>query len=133
MEGPSKSLRVIIKCDHESGPPRAAFLYAEHFESPVVELIAATSRAAYQLVPGAKYLKISEGHRNPRVPGKRDLHHELKALDFTIVKEDGSRATEAEYKLVAEAVRAKLGDKTYDFKVHGEGLGVHIHAEVDPK
>lgn len=127
------SLRIIVKCDHESGPHRAAFMYADHFEGAVGALIPVMARTAKKLVPGAKYLRITEGHRNPRVPGRRDLHSKLKAIDFTIVKEDGSRATEAEYILVAEAVRAELGDATYDFQVHGDGPALHIHAEVDPK
>lgn len=129
----SKSLRIIFKCDHESGPHRAAFMYAEHFEAPVVQLIPVIARQAYALIPGAKTLRITEGHRNPRVPGRRDLHSELKALDFTIVKEDGSRASNGEYCLVAECTRAIVGDADYDFAVHGEGSGEHIHAEFDPK
>lgn len=127
------SLRIIVKSDYESGPHRAAFMYADHFEGRVGKLIPAMARAGKRLVPGAKILRITEGHRNPRVPGKRDKHATLEAIDFTIVKENGTRASWGEYTLVAEAVRDELGDAVYDFEVHGEGLAMHIHAEVDPK
>lgn len=126
------SLQIIIKCDHESGPHRQAFLFAEHFEPPMANLTAVIARQGKALVPGALKLRITEGHRLPRVPGKRDLHSELKAVDYTIVKADGSRATEDQYKLVAEATRKIVGDADYDFAVHGEGPSMHIHAEFDP-
>lgn len=126
-------VRIVVKTDYEAGTNRGAKLYAEHFESPVVELIAATARAVEKLIPDAIFLRITEGWRESIRPAGRDLHTALKALDFTIVKEGGARATEAEYKAVAEAVRAVVGDAGYDFQVHGAGLSMHIHAEYDPK
>lgn len=130
-------VRIIFKCDHESGPHRAAFMYAEHFESPMVQLISTIARQVEVLIPGAVLLRITEGHRNPRVPGRRDLHSTLKAIDFTIVKQNEAgeytRATNAEYVLVVACTRKIVGDADYDFAVHGEGPAEHIHAEFDPK
>lgn len=110
-------------------------MLAEHFESPVVQLIPCTARLAEKLVPGAHTLVVSEGYR-PHERASRDLHSELRALDFTLrVEQEGGlmrRATRGEYVLISECVRADLGDDKYDFLVHGEGLGLHIHAEYDP-
>lgn len=125
------SLRIVFKSDLEAGTNNGARMYADHFEGPVGKLIPAMARAAKRLVPDADTLRVTEGYRPPRRAG--DLHSTLDALDFTIVKRGGIRATNAEYVRVAEAVRAELGDATYDFQVHGTGLNEHIHAEVDPK
>jgi hypothetical protein len=126
-------LRIVFKSDFEAGTDKGARMYAEHFESPVVELIAGTARETERLLPAAQTLRVTEGWRPSIRPTGRDLHTALKAIDFTIVFEGGVRATEAQYRMVAEAVRAKVGDAGYDFAVHGEGFGVHIHAEYDPK
>ncbi len=126
-------VRIVVKSDYEAGTDKGARLYAEHFESPVVELIAATARATERLIENAEILRITEGWRPSIRPQGRDLHEKLKAVDFTILKTGGIRATQGEYALVSEYVRATVGDKNYDFQVHGTGLNLHIHAEYDPK
>lgn len=127
------SLQIVFKSDLEAGVNRGARMFAAHFEHPVVELISTMARQGHRLIPDAKILRVTEGYRPQRRPDRRDLHAEFRALDFTVVKEGGSRATQAEYILLAEGVRAKLGDKDYDFEVHGEDYAMHIHAEYDPK
>lgn len=128
-------LRIVFKSDYEAGTNKGARMYAAHFEGKVVLLIPAMARWAKRLIPDAEVLRVTEGYRPSIRPGKtgRDLHSEFKAIDFTIVKTGGIRATAAEYKAVQEAVRGELGDATYDFETHGKGLAMHIHAEVDPK
>lgn len=125
--------RATVKTDAQSTIGRGAVLYREHFEPPMARLTAAIIRAAERLLPSSQVM-LTEGWRPQREPGRRDLHTELAAIDYTIwLPTLKRRATTAEYRAVAEAARAEVGDAEYDFLVHGVGLNEHIHAERDPK
>lgn len=126
-------LRIVLKTDVESTIQRGAVLHREHFEPRMARLIEGVAKATEELLSHAQVLCVTEGWRPQRDPKKRDLHTQLRALDFTIRFIRGIRATEDEYKRVAERARTIVGDAEYDFECHGEGTGFHIHGEFDPK
>lgn len=125
-------VRIIFKTDAESGVNRGAITYRQHFEPRMAKLLEGMARAVEEKLPAAKVLRVTEGYRPQRVAGQRDRHTDLCAFDFTIEFIQAIRATEDEYKRVAEHCRKLVGDADYDFLVHGEGAGLHIHAEYDP-
>lgn len=126
-------LRIIVKDDRDSSLGRGGYLVREHFEPRMAVLVEAIAKATEYHLPEARTLRITEGWRPQRDPHRRDLHTLLRAFDFTISYPSGGRASMAEYTLVANEARATVGDHQYDFEVHGEGLGLHIHAEFDPR
>jgi hypothetical protein len=126
-------LRIEFKTDPESAIGRGAVLYRKHFEPHMAILLEGMAAAVEDRLPAAKTLRVTEGWRPVREPGKRDLHTELRAFDFTIEYIRNIRATLDEYRTVAEHCRAIVGDADYDFLVHGEDSNLHIHAEYDPK
>jgi hypothetical protein len=127
------TLRIEFKTDEESSIGRGAVIYRQHFLPIMLPLFEGMARATEEKLPAARTLRVTEGWRPQRTPGKRDLHTEMKALDFTIEFIRGIRATLEEYRRVAEHCRGIVGDADYDFFVHGEGSNLHIHAEYDPK
>lgn len=126
-------MRIIFKDDRDSSIGRGAWVCSEHFDPVMALLLYKVARNAEALLPEVAVLYVTEGWRPQRIEGRRDRHTDLRAFDFTIEMEDGRRATRAEYVLVSECTRAAVGDKNYDFAVHGEKTGLHIHAEFDPK
>lgn len=127
------TLRIEFKTDAESSIGRGAVLYRQHFLPRMQVLLEGMARATEERLPAARTLRVTEGWRPQREAGRRDLHTELKAFDFTIEFIRGIRATLEEYQRVAEYCRELVGDANYDFLVHGEGSNLHIHAEFDPK
>lgn len=125
-------LRIIVKDDRDSTIGRGGVLYREHFAPRMAKLIEGMAKSTEFVLPKARTLRVTEGWRPQRVPGRRDAHTELKAFDFTIEFPDGRRATTDEYIRVAENTRAAVGDGEYDFEVHGDLSNLHIHAEYDP-
>jgi hypothetical protein len=132
-----RRVRIIVKADALDAAPdlstgRGGVLYADHFAPRLAALTQAVAEVCAAVLPaGEVVVRITEGWRPQRVPGRRDAHTELCALDYTIELE-GARISESEYKLVAERTRAKVGDASYDFECHGVGRGFHIHGEFDP-
>lgn len=126
-------LRIEFKTDSESSIGRGAVLYRQHFAARMAVLLEGMATAVEDKLPAARTLRVTEGWRPVREPGKRDLHTEYRAFDFTIEFLPGIRALPDEYRAVAERCRELVGDANYDFEVHGEGTNLHIHAEFDPK
>lgn len=126
-------IRIIFKTDAESSIGRGAVMYRAHFQPRMAMLIEAMAQSVEDIFPAAQVLRVTEGWRPQRQRGRRDLHTELRALDFTVEFPSGTRATSGEYARVTEQCRSLVGDANYDFEVHGEGLNLHIHAEYDPK
>lgn len=121
--------RVIFKDDRDASSGRGCRVYAAHF-TPVVMDIWRHGVKAFAANKRVRTIRLTEGWRDVREG--RDCHEEARAFDFTAEDEKGKRISEAEYKSIAAQIRAWLGDD-YDVVLHGEGLGLHIHVEYDPK
>ena len=123
--------RFIVKRDSESSIGRGCILLTAHFRPEIACIPWAIGQAVMQLGYAIPEIWITEGFR-PWDGDDRDLHPELRALDFTLVMEDGSRATESQYQNVASLAAETLG-RDYQLPTHGEGWNLHIHAELDPR
>lgn len=121
--------RVIVKDDRDSSIGRGCQLYAAHFVPVVMEMMQRMVQA-FALRHDCKTIRMTEGWRNIR--DRRDCHEEARAIDWTAEHADGSRFEAWEYDIVASQARKWLG-QNYDVIVHGQGLGLHIHVEYDPK
>ena len=121
--------RVIFKDDRDSSIGRGCQLFAAHFVPVVMELLT-RSVQAFAGNKRVATIRVTEGWRSIRTA--RDLHEHCRALDFTAEDGDGKRISRAEYDQVGVQIRRWLG-QNYDVVVHGEGLGLHIHVEYDPK
>jgi hypothetical protein len=118
--------RVFFKRDSESAVGRGADVRGAHFRPEISKIIWAACRAAPLWTTE---VWVTEGYRDVR--DSRDLHEELRALDFTFRYEDGTRPTDDQYRICARAMEKILGPD-YDSIAHGNGLGMHIHSELDP-
>ena len=121
--------RIFVKRDYESSIGRGAVLYAAHFQDGLAALVRAAVSAASA---GVEDVWITEGWRPARRAGVRDLHEQLRALDFTYRLVGGVRPTRDEYEEAVRRMRLTLGPD-YDIQAHGENDGLHIHGEIDPK
>lgn len=121
--------RVIVKDDRDSSIGRGCQLYAVHFVPVVMDLMRHAVQA-FALNKRVATIRWTEGWRSIRT--SKDCHENCRAIDFTAEDADGKRLSRAEYESVAGQMRKWLG-QDYDVLAHGEGLGLHIHAEYDPK
>lgn len=122
--------RFIVKRDSESSVGRGCDLRTAHFRPEMAAIIWACGQGCMSLDTRIKEVWITEGARSIR--DSRDLHEELRAFDFTLRREDGTRSSEVVMRRVG-AVMGKLLGPDYQIIVHGEGLSLHIHAEIDPR
>ncbi len=127
MRHPVHGPRIIVKDDRDSTVGRGGVLFAALFRPEIAILPRLVAACAPMR---AEVVRVTEGHR--KIRETRDRHEDLCALDFTIEMPAGMRAIEPEYEQVADRMRIFLGPD-YDIVVHGEGLGLHIHVEWDPK
>ena len=86
-------------------------------------------------------LWVTDGWREPRDPGKLDLHNLCLAWDFRIrnfsvgtwdAKEEFNRRRTTAWGWV-NMMRDVHADGRFQFDVHGEGASIHTHAEFDPR
>ncbi len=128
MRGP----RVITKTDAESSIGRGCVEYGAHYRPEIAAMTHAACEAAKTVAPSLTVCRKTEGHR-AAMPGRRDLHSELRAIDYTFENAQGERASE----LVLTAIAIQMGKilgRDYDIVVHAVGSdAVHIHCELDPK
>jgi len=125
--------RLIIKRDSESSIGRGAVLYSAHYRPEIAAITHATlSTAPFAELPDNE-VWITEGYRPQRITGKRDLHTEMRALDFDctriIARSHGERYTLASR--WAERIKKKLGPD-YQVVLHGGETALHLHIELDP-
>lgn len=81
-------LRHIIKTDAESSIGRGCILHGGHFRPEIMAMPRAVDAATAKLFPQFTTIRWTEGWRparkDERGRRRRDLHAELRALDFTI-------------------------------------------------
>lgn len=126
--------RIVFKDDRDSSIGRGAIMFWSHFVSPMSDLLVAMAQTAPALIDNT--MVVSEGWRDIRT--SRDLHEELRALDFPLNKLVGitvwGERQDAGLMWV-ERARAVLRPDLrpgFQFEVHGSGEGIHVHAEWDP-
>lgn len=125
--------RIHVKTDAESSIGRGCVLYGAHSRPEIAAMDHAMCAATSKLYPRFLVIRKTEGWRPQREAGKRDLHTEMRAIDYTVETETGFRATEQELRNIAFKAKETLGDD-YDVEVHAVGSdAVHIHAELDPR
>lgn len=97
----------------------------------------AACAAARDVDPLIAFCRKTEGDRPARTGDdghpRRDLHAELRALDFTFEYDNNVRIDPQLYTEIAFNMRMRLGDD-YDVLQHAVGTdALHIHCELDPK
>lgn len=126
------NIRICVKRDHESPIGRGCVLRAGHFRPEISIMTWACAKAASEIDPAIRELWITEGDR-PWDGEGRDLHPELRALDYTFRHATGTRPTDSNYHRIAARMKEILG-YDYDLRAHAADDGeIHIHSELDPK
>lgn len=124
-----RSPRILFKADQDSPIGRGAVLHAAHFRPELARILWAAAVAAE---PTWDEILVTEAWR-PWDGVDRDLHVEMRAFDFSL---NHIRGEESARREAGEAWRRRmivLLDPDVQMVVHGSGLNLHLHTELDPQ
>ena len=132
--------RFIFKRDKESSIGRGAEIYTPHFLPEIARMhylvgVGCQRFNAHETqLDSIATINVTEGHRPQRVEGKRDLHTEYRAFDYTFENTTGNRVKAIDIICAfIKAQRSAADVSMYDLLVHGIGSNEHLHFELDPK
>ena len=129
----TNSVRFIFKRDDESSIGRGAVIRAAHFRPEIAVIFRVVANTAPLNHLPDNEVWVTEGDRPQRVPGRRDLHTELRALDFSCMRLIAS--TEDERYSISSDWESEIQDQLgpdYDVVLHGGSTNLHLHIELDP-
>jgi hypothetical protein len=123
--------RVYVKRDEESSIGRGCILHGAHFRPEIAAMTHSACGAASRVDHKIATVRLTEGARDIR--SSRDLHEELRAIDYTFEYANGMRIKTVTYHEIAREMQNDLGDD-YDVESHAvDSDAIHTHCELDPK